>query len=63
MIRAKEPFEGDHVATSVPNRTEVAVMHQQLDRYDWRRADRFEPSVLLTTAIGILLAVALANLL
>ncbi len=38
-------------------------MHQQLDRYDWRRADRFEPSVLLTTAIGILLAVALANLL
>ena len=28
-------------------------MHQQLDRYDWRRADRFEPSVLLTTAIGI----------
>lgn len=29
---------------------------------DWRKADRFDPSVLLTIGVGIFFAVALASL-
>jgi hypothetical protein len=39
-------------------------MHRETaDRYDWRRAERFDPSVLLTVGIGIAVATALASLL
>ena len=37
-------------------------MHRSVDHYDWRRAERFDPSVLLTVAIGIIVAAALASL-
>jgi hypothetical protein len=37
-------------------------MHRSIDRYDWRRAERFDPSVLLTVGIGIIIAAALASL-
>jgi hypothetical protein len=33
-----------------------------VDRYDWRRSDRFDPSVLVTISIGIVVAAALALL-
>jgi hypothetical protein len=38
-------------------------MHKHaVDRDDWRRADRFDPSVLMTIVIGIVVAAAIASL-
>jgi hypothetical protein len=58
-----EPFNADHVALHSSKQNWNQQMGRQLDRYDWRRADRLDPSVLITAAIGIVFAVALANLL
>jgi hypothetical protein len=42
---------------------QVTVMQQHADRYDWRQADRLDPSVLFTLGLGIALATVLASLL
>lgn len=37
-------------------------MHRSVDHDDWRRAERFDPSVLFTVTIGIIVAAALVSL-
>ncbi len=41
---------------------QIAMHKQSVGHDDWRQAERFDASVLMTIAIGILLATALVSL-
>jgi hypothetical protein len=63
VINAELPFD-DGVSVWTPQEhLRRTVMHRDIvGRYDWRRAEYFDPSVLMTISIGIVVATALAIL-